>query len=81
MYTRIFFAYEERIPSGVLYDLMEKGADCNRIEYDSSLREEICLIEVHNKSSLIRVMHYFQNLNDYDFKYYFPIQETAQIFA
>lgn len=78
MYTNIFFAFEGRIPSSIIRELSHIGADCRIVEYDDFLNEEFCYLEVRSKQNLIRVMHYFQNLNDFHFKYYYPVSEARE---
>lgn len=77
MNTKIFFAFDERIPYSILSELARFGADCRQIEYDPFLEEEICFMKIDTKQSLIKVMQYFQNLNDFRFKYYQPIPEKV----
>lgn len=79
MNTKIFFAFDERIPNGILSELAQFGADCRQVEYDPFLGEEICFLRIQTKQSLIKVMQYFQNLNDFRFKYYQPVTEKFQM--
>ena len=79
MNTKIFFAFDERIPNGILSELAQFGAETRQVEYDPFLGEEICFLNVNTKQSLIKVMQYFQNLNDFKFKYYQPITEKLQV--
>lgn len=76
MNTKIFFAYEGRIPSVILRELAQMGADCRKVEYDDFLKEEFCYLKVKTKQHLIRVMQYFKNLNDFHFKYYHPVNDN-----
>ncbi len=78
MNTKIFFAFEGKIPRGIIRDLQSIGADCRERAYDSFLKEEFCYLRVKTKQSMIRVMHYFQNLNDFHFKYYYPMDQAVE---
>ena len=70
MQTKIFFAFDGKIPRGILLELTQIGADCRDVMYDDFLKEEICYLKVKTKRNLIKVMQYFQNLKDFHFKYY-----------
>lgn len=77
MFTNIFFAFNDHIPRNVLTELKQIGADIQTPTYDASLEEEFCCLQINSKPNLIKVMHYLRNLNDYHFKYYYPLRQEV----